>query len=552
MKDFDLGRHSWTISTRSAEAQHYFDMGLNWTYGFNHEEGVRCFLRALAHDPTCAMAHWGVAYSSGPFYNMPWSAFSDEEARECTAWCYAHLRKARTLAHFATDVERAVIEALDARIQAPHPVPQDDFDQWDQDYADAMRQVYRAYPDHPDVQALFVEALMSRTPWRLWDTGTDQVMPGADTLEALAACESAINAADARGEAPHPALLHLHIHLLEMAPEPERALPSAGRLGPLCPDAGHMNHMPAHIYMQCGMYAAAKEVSARAIQNDRDYAAYAGPYNFYTWARSHDLHLMAVACCFLGQYDAAMAAANELREMLTPDVLTFREKPFLRNALDGYSGTDVHVMVRFGKWRALTRRQFDRCPDLYGVSTAMDRYGKALGHANLYEFGEAVHEIALFEKAVSGLNPNRLIHNNPVGDVLDVGREMLLGEFLYHSGDAEGGFEYLRRSVAKCDALAYAEPWPWMHPPATRWGRCCWNRGSWTRRRRCTGRIWGWMTRSSAVHRTEATSGPCAGWSIAWNRRSARIPICRTCARNWRRRNALRMRRSMPHVSARK
>ena len=158
MDRFQLGAHTRSISTSSAEAQKWFDLGLNWCFGFNQEEGVACFRKALELDPECVMAHWGVAYAAGPFYNLPWRDFGAEEAQQCTELCHGHLAKARSFAARASPAENALVEALASRFQKPHPVTQHEFDRWDDDYADAMRSVHDRFPDDVDVVALLVEA----------------------------------------------------------------------------------------------------------------------------------------------------------------------------------------------------------------------------------------------------------------------------------------------------------------------------------------------------------------------------------------------------------
>ena len=299
---FDLGTHTRTITTDSPEAQYWFNHGLNWCFGFNQEEGLKCFKKASEYDPKCAMAYWGIAYAAGPFYNMPWCDFGDTEIIQCTRLCYAHVQHAKSLIQGLTKVEAQLIYALAYRFQTDHPASQQTFNKWDDDYADAMRKTYEKNPDDMDIAALFVEAMMTRTPWKLWDVKTGQPGENADTLECLEVLELAIKLAEDKKIQQHPAILHLHIHVLEMSGNPERALQSSDILGTLCPDAGHMNHMPGHIYVLCGLYDKAKSASEKAIAADRLYRAYAGDHNFYTTARCHDLHLMMYACMFLGQF----------------------------------------------------------------------------------------------------------------------------------------------------------------------------------------------------------------------------------------------------------
>ena len=465
MLSFDLGAHSFEISTGSPTAQRLFDQGLNWCFGFNQEEGLACFNKALEHDPECAMLHWGIVYAAGPFYNMPWCDFSEPEAVECTAFCRGHLDQALVLSDNSPPLEKELINALSMRVQKPHIVSQETYDSWDDAYADAMRQINADFPENQDVMALFIEAMMTRTPWRMWDVKTESPPEDADTLEAIKVCEQAIALADERGEEQHPAILHLHIHLLEMSTTPERAMESANRLGGLCPDAGHIHHMPGHIYVLCGEYEKAKIASEQAIKVNRKYLAYAGPYNYYTTARCHDLHLMMYTCMLLGQFEPAMAAAQEICENLTPDVIDLKDKPFIAGTMEGYYSMMMHVFMRFGNWQEITDIQMPENPDLYCVSTSMHHYAKGIAYAALKEFELAEEQKCLFYESLNRILPNRKFFNNSAIDTLGVGEKMLLGELEYHKGNFDVAYAHLRESVSRCDDLHYSEPWPWMHPP---------------------------------------------------------------------------------------
>ncbi|MBT7181124.1 MAG: hypothetical protein HN906_01050, partial [Acidiferrobacteraceae bacterium] len=462
---FDLGSHVFAVSTESDMAQRLFDQGLNWCFGFNQEEGLACFQRALEFDSDCAMLHWGAAYAAGPFYNMPWCDFSESEAVDCTAFCRSHIDQALALSGSATPLEKALISALAGRVQKPHTVSNSEYDSWDDAYAEAMRKVYSDFPENQDIMALFIEAMMTRTPWRLWDVKTGLPTVGADTLEAIAVCEKAIALADESGEQQHPAILHLHIHLLEMSPTPERAMDSADRLGGLCPDAGHIHHMPGHIYVLCGEYEKARIASEEAIRVNRKYLAYAGPYNYYTTARCHDLHLMMYTCMLLGQFEPAMAAAQEICDNLPPDVINLKDKPFIASTMEGYYAMKMHVLVRFGKWREIIDTPMPQDPKLYCVSTCMHHYAKGIAYAAMKEFTKAEHHQRQFYDSLGQVHPGRKFFNNPATKTLGVGEKMLLGELEYHKGNHEIAYAHLRESVQRCDDLHYSEPWPWMHPP---------------------------------------------------------------------------------------
>ncbi|MDG1708102.1 MAG: hypothetical protein P8H03_05035 [Emcibacteraceae bacterium] len=346
---FNLGDYSLDVTTNSKEAQKWFNLGINWCYGFNHEEGIVCFEKALEYDEKLAMAYWGIAYAAGPFYNYPWRFFIKEEADKQTKLCFDSMSKAKALTPNITTVEADLISALSSRFQKDHSVSYEEFDKWDDDYADHMRDVYKKHPTNPDVMALCAEALITRTPWKLWDVNTGKPLDNSDVVEAVDIIEKAIAISP-----NHPAALHFHIHATEMSSTPEDALHSANVLGTLCPDAGHMNHMPGHTYVLCGLYEEAKIASEKAIRADNMYLDYAGPFNFYTTARCHDLHLMMYACMFLGQLEPSLKASHDIRDTLSLDVLSVKGRPKLAVTLEGYYSMLMHVLVRFGKWKRLS------------------------------------------------------------------------------------------------------------------------------------------------------------------------------------------------------
>jgi tetratricopeptide (TPR) repeat protein len=465
MDRFNLGPHRRRISTASAETQRWFDFGLNWCYGFNHEEAVKCFERALETDPTCPMVHWGIAYAAGPFYNLTWKEHGPVEARGATKRCFDHAQLAKAHVDRAAEVERHLIEALSFRFQQPHPVPLAAFEQWDDAYAAEMRRVYRRFPGDEDVAALFVEALMMRTVRKLWDLKTGEPAPNSDALEALAACERAIAMAEEEARPHHPALLHLHIHLLEMSKTPERATRSADLLGRMCPDAGHMNHMPAHIYVLCGQYEQAKLASEKAIRANDLYLAYTDEPTYYLLGCGHDLHLMMHACMLLGQAGPALWAADATRKLITPQIVSLPDRPKLTHTVEGYRAMKSHVQVRFGLWREIIDEKMADDPDLYVMTTALQRYAKGVAHATLRNFAEAEAERERFNRHREKIAPERRFLSNPARASLEVGAALLDGELSYHQGAYEAAYGHLRRAVELDDNLSYTEPWAWMHPP---------------------------------------------------------------------------------------
>jgi len=414
MDRFDLGAYRRNISTRSAETQRWFDIGLNWCYGFNHEEGIKCFEKALETDPGCAFVHWGIAYAAGPFYNLTWKEHGEAEANSATKRCFEHVQLARANAASASEVERRLIEALACRFQKPHRVTPPEFEQWDDAYAAAMRLVYQSFPDDHDVMALLVEALMMRTVRRLWNLKTGAPEENSDVVEALEVCERSIRLADAAGIAQHPAIVHLHIHLLEMSTMPERGLRSADRLGEMCPDAGHMNHMPGHIYVLCGMYEEAKSASEKAVRADDLYLARTDTpgYN-YLLACCHDLHLMMFACMFLGQSKSALWAAEKIRGFATREIIALPDRPKLTQTMEGYYAMKSHVLVRFGRWHEIIDEPMADDPALYVLTTAMQHYAKGVAHATVRDFAVADRQRELFYMHLDRIPPERRFLSNP-------------------------------------------------------------------------------------------------------------------------------------------
>lgn len=236
---FDLGSYSRKVSTSSPIAQTWFDRGLVWSYAFNHEEATVCFERAIENDPDCALAYWGVAYTVGPNYNKPWEAFDTEEVERNVNKAIEAGKTAQQKAteSKSTPVERALVRAIQLRYQGDANA---DRTKWNQDYAQAMEEVYRDFSDDLDVAALYADSLMNLTPWSLWDLRTGEPTKGSRTLEAKTVLDRAIAQ---EGGDEHPGLLHLYVHLMEMSSAPELALPAADGLRGLVPDGGHLHHM---------------------------------------------------------------------------------------------------------------------------------------------------------------------------------------------------------------------------------------------------------------------------------------------------------------------
>ena len=460
---YDLGGHRRSVTTTSAQAQVWFDRGLNWCFGYHHGEAIVCFERALRHDPGCAMARWGIALALGPTYNKPWSAFDERERRAAVERARMETATAAEVGEGGTAVERALVRAISRRY--PETIPAADNDTWDaanDAYAAAMREVHARFADDLDVKALFVEAMLVRTPSALWDIEIGEPAQGADTVEARAVLEQAFASGGAAARR-HPGLLHMYVHLMEMSPRPEHVLWGAEILRDLVPDAGHLQHMPSHIDVLCGDWPAAVRANDRAIAADAKYLERTGPLNFYSLYRCHNFHLKIHALMMQGRSEAALATADAMAATLPKELLLIESPPMV-DWLEGYLSVKQHVLIRFGRWQEIILAPLPEDPELYAVTTAMQLYAKAVAHAARGEVTLAERQQAAFRVARTTVPPTRSIGSTPCPAILEVADAMLEGELSYRQGSHEQAFAALRRAVVLEDALPYDEPWGWMQP----------------------------------------------------------------------------------------
>jgi tetratricopeptide (TPR) repeat protein len=464
MYPFDLGSYRRTVSTPSADARRWFDRGLIWSYAFNHEEAIACFQRAIDADPRFAMAYWGLAYAAGPNYNKQWDAFDEDDLR-------ASLRRSREatvhaagLAATGSQPERDLIGALDARY--PSDQPDGDLNARNVAYADAMGEVYRAHRDDLDIAALYADALLNITAWSLWDLESGRPADGARTIEAKDVLEQAMQAL---GGMTHPGILHFYIHLMEMSPQPEAALPAADALRPLVPDAGHLVHMPTHIDVLVGDYQRVITDNERAIAADDRFVAAVGALNFYTLYRAHDHHFRIYGAMFAGRRQVALRAAEALAAALSPELLRV-EVPPMADWLESFVGMRLHVLVRFGMWEELIAAPLPDDPDLYSVTTALSQYAKGVALAATGQVAAAEQRQQELAAAVARVPASRYLFNNRALDILAIAVAMLDGELAYRRGDHDRAWASLRHAIELDDTLPYDEPWGWMQPTRHAYG----------------------------------------------------------------------------------
>lgn len=459
MAYFDLGPYGRKVTTSSPDAQLWFDRGLNWLFGFNHAEAIKCFRKALEHDPECAMAHWGVSYASGPNYNLPWDRYDPHGRQMALSAAYDAMQDALVQAGKASPVEQALIHALPARYPQRDAI--EDMSPWDKDYTKAMRKVFEAHSDDLEVRTIFAESIMNETPWKMWDLRSGEPAEEAGTVECRAVLEDALN--NIPGSWDHPGLLHLYVHLMEMSPFPQRAMRAGDRLRDIMPESGHLIHMPTHLDVLCGQYHDVLVYNQKALVSDRKFLAYSDDPGVYLVYVIHNFHFAIYGAMFLGQYAPAIAAAEELIATI-PEAALRIESPPMADFLEGYLTMKQHVLVRFGKWHEIIAQKLPEDQALYCSNVAMMHYAKAVAHSALGNVAEAEAEKAQFMAAKIRVPDSRRVHNNTVIDLLAVAEEMLNGELEYRKGNCDTAFAHLRRSVELDDSLPYDEPWGWMQP----------------------------------------------------------------------------------------
>jgi len=437
-----MGTHRHPIATSSPEAQKFFDQGMVLAFGFNHEEAFRSFERASQLDPKAAMPHWGMALVLGANYNDPIPP--DERAKKA----HAELQKAMELSASGPENERAYIEALSKRYVAD-PASADKA-KLERDYASAMRALATRYPDDLDAATMYAESLMNLHPWKLW---TPDGRPGEDTAEVVAVLESVL-----KRDPSHPGANHYYIHATEASPNPERALPSAKRLETLVPSAGHLVHMPAHVYIRTGEYMAAEKANTVAADVDRDYIRRTGasgmyPLMYYT----HNVHFESAAAALGGRHASAKRAADALTADVTPAVA---EMP---DMLEAFLVQPVAVALRFQQWDEIRAM-----PDP-GAKRPLLRaawvYAQAMAAAAGGDLKQARSLRTSFDGARAAV-PKTMLSSpqNSADAFLGVAAAVLDGRIAEAAGDRKAAIDSYRKAVAAEGALAYDEPPAWYYP----------------------------------------------------------------------------------------
>ncbi len=427
------------VSTKNADAQAFFDQGLRLIYAFNHDEAARSFQRAADLDPKLAMAYWGIAEAVGPNYNDPASEERFKQAHDA-------IQKAVDLSAGASPAEQDYIKAMAKRFPAD---PKADLRKAAEAYHDAMREVAKKYPDDLDAATLFAESGMNLHPWGLWmQDGT----PREGTEEIVATLEGVI-----KRDPNHMGAVHYYIHAVEASNTPERALAGANRLAALAPAAGHLVHMPAHVYIRTGDYDAAVDTNEKAAAADRDYMkASGGQPNMYSLMYySHNLHFIAIAGSINGEYEQSKKAADMLAANVGPHV---KDMP----PLEAFLAIPMAVNVRFQKWDDILATP--QPPADQKAATAFWHFSRGMALAGKGKTADAEAEYKTLA-ATRDATPADLIFampfNNKTKDILTIATDVLGAKIAMAKKDNAGAIAQLKDAVAIQDKLNYGEPPDW-------------------------------------------------------------------------------------------
>jgi tetratricopeptide (TPR) repeat protein len=471
-----LGALHRTVTTSSPEAQAFFDQGLRLSYGFNHDEAARSFARAAMLDPSCAMCFWGAAYTLGPNYNVPMLA---DRAR--AAW--DALERARETVDGGTEVERALVAALAHRYAGPTYVDPPSMQPFVEAYAAEMREVAARFPDDVDVQVLFAEAAMNVNAWHLW---TLDGAPEPGTTEIVDVLERVLAADD-----QHPGANHFYIHVIEASSDPARALPSAERLPSLMPGAGHIVHMPAHIFQRVGRYADASEANRRAIVADRRYLETIQPLGYYPMYLGHNYGFLAYSASMEGRRSEAIEASRLSAAALPMDFVCGMP------GMDFFLSEPLFVMVRFGMWEELLA---EPQPDpRHAVLAALHRQAHGMALAARDRPDEAREDLATLRRLASEIPDDALAGLSSGRAVLELASKVLEASIAERSHD-ERAIDLWEEAVSLEDRLAYNEPADWFYPTRHFLGAALLDRGR--------------SAEAESVYRADLARHPANGWAL--------------------------------------
>ena len=432
-----LGDLHHAVTTKNDEAQRYFDQGLRYVYAFNHDAAVQSFKRATELDPDLALGYWGMALALGPNINMDVDPQREKQAYDLAKIAAAHNKH-------ASPKERDMIDVLAKRYSED---PGADLKKLSADYAAGMRELHAKYPEDPDIGVLFAESLMDLHPWKLWTHSGEPA--NDDTLEIVKVLESVL--------AAHPGHMganHYYIHAVEGSPSPQRALPSARRLTSLAPAAGHLVHMPAHIYQRTGNYAGAAEANAAGARADRDFVKAHGEGMYSMMYYNHNLDFGAASYAMDGRFTKAKQFADEVSANASKLV---REMP----PIEPFTLGSLKVLLRFGKWRkVLEAPDTDAGP----YAKSFRHFARGVALARLGNAAGARSEQKELDAAKTGLTDETGFLQNSGKALATVMEPLLQGQIAEAEGNRDAAIAAYRRAVEAEDGLYYDEPADWFYP----------------------------------------------------------------------------------------
>lgn len=438
----NLGEYSFPISTDKPRAQAFFDQGMRLTFAFNHAEAHRSFMEAARLDPGNAMPYWGQAYALGPNINDPLPLQDRKEA----AW--QALQKANASLNGASPLEKALVQALNARYSNNWEADVADLNQA---YLEAMKKVRASFPENADVQTLYAAAAMNTMPWNYWDLEGN---PSPATPEAKEALEQAIAL-----NPKHPGAHHYYIHMVEL-PKPDLGVPSAEALADLMPAAGHLVHMPSHIYIRVGRYKDAVEANHRAIEADEDYISQCYSQGLYPLGYyPHNIHFLWSASSLIGESTTAITAAKKTAEKVPQGEMD--ELHFLQD----FAATPLLAYARFGKWNDILTYPAP-APEIRHLNL-MRHYARGLAFIRKDNAEEAREELQAIKTILEDPETAGIIAtaHNSSDRIAAVAYEVVAGELAHLEGDTDRAVEHLEKAVSAEDGLTYTEPSAWHIPP---------------------------------------------------------------------------------------
>ena len=477
-----LGTHDHKISTEIPGAQRYFNQGLVLSFAFNHAESIRSFKAAQKLDPSCAMCYWGEALSRGPNINVTSDGkvvMSDNDRLEA----FKAIERAKELMSSSTLKEQDYIIALSSRYNGQVGT---DRSVLDRKYAQSMQELSKKYPDDMDASSLFAESLMNTMPWNYW---AEDGNPKPDTVKVINSLENVLEKAP-----DHPLAIHLYIHAVEASSSPERAEAAADRLGDLVPGAGHLVHMPAHIYWRVGRYHDASEANIRAAQVDEEYIAQCNAQGFYpALYYPHNIHFLWAASTMEGRSGLSIESALKVAKYVGPEQI--KQFP----VVEFFHTVPLLSYVRFGKWKEIL--SYSAPEQDFKYSTGIYHYARGIAFSSLGKNEEALKELSYIKPLIDTPEIKNLVKSGqPSAKLLEIADNLLLGQIEFKNGNYEASIISLKKAVSLQDDLPYTEPPFWYYPTRQSLGRVLIEAGK--------------FAEAEAVFRKDLEDYPRNGWSM--------------------------------------